>query len=141
MIALGMYMETSAPGPPKGFYEILRKKKIVLVEDDPWIQNGLKMFFRHVGCDLIGFETAAPALEMMAKEQVDIIITDYWLPDIDGLTLFRRVRDRQPEARCILITAYPSDGIRDEATRIGIHEFISKPLTIQKIEAALGRLI
>ncbi len=141
MIALGMHMEASAPGPPKGFYDILRKKRIVLVEDDPWIQNGLKMFFRHVGCDLIGFETAVPALEMLAKEQVDIIITDYWLPDIDGLTLFKRVREHQPEARCILITAYPSDGIREEAARLGIQEFISKPLTIQKIEAALGTLI
>lgn len=141
MIAYEMDMDASARDNSKGFYEILKKKKIVLVEDDPWIQNGLKMFFRHAGCDLIGFETAAPALEMLGKEQVDIIITDYWLPDIDGLTLFKRVRDHQPEVRCILITAYPSDTIREEATRLGIHQFISKPLTIQKIEAALGSLI
>lgn len=122
-------------------YERLKKMKIVLVEDDPWIQNGLRMFFRYHECDLCGFESGALAMEALAKERVDVVICDYWLPDLDGLTILRGVRERQPDAICILITAYPSEGLREEAFQLGVHDFIPKPLTIQKLEASLGALI
>ena len=124
-----------------GIYKKLKKMKVVLVEDDPWIQNGLKMFFRYHECSLSGFENGALALEALAKEDADIVICDYWLPDLDGLTILGKVRERQPKTICILITAYPSDAIRDEALRLGVHDFIPKPLTIQKLEASLGQLI
>lgn len=124
-----------------GLYERLKKMKIVLVEDDPWIQNGLRMFFRYRECDLCGFENGAVAMEALAKERADIVICDYWLPDLDGLTLLQKVRERQPDAICILITAYPSEGLREEALRLGIDDFIPKPLTIQKLETSLSALI
>jgi DNA-binding NtrC family response regulator len=122
-------------------YEKLQGMKVVLIEDDPWIQNGLRMYFQYQGCHLQGFENAALALESLAKERVDIIIIDYWLPDLDGLTLFQRLGAHQPDAIKILITAYPTAGVRSEAERIGVHDFIPKPLTIQKIETSLEALI
>jgi DNA-binding NtrC family response regulator len=118
-------------------HESLHGMKVVLVEDDESIQSGLGMFFKYHGCRLQGFEHAAPAMEELAKEGVDIIICDYWLPDMDGLTLLRKARKLQPDAVCILITAYPTTGLREEAARMGIHDFIEKPLTIQRLEKSL----
>jgi DNA-binding NtrC family response regulator len=68
---------------------------------------------------------------------VDIIISDYWLPDMDGLSLLRKAMQQQPNAVYILITAYATETIRAEAARMGVHDFIEKPLTIQRLEKSL----
>jgi DNA-binding NtrC family response regulator len=111
--------------------------KVVLVEDDEWIQSGLRMFFDYHGCRMRGFESAGPALEELKKGNVDIIISDYWLPDMDGLSLLRKAMQQQPNAVYILITAYATETIRAEAARMGVHDFIEKPLTIQRLEKSL----
>jgi len=132
---------SSLQGWRMNLYERLRKMKIVLIEDDPGIRNGLRTFFRYQGCRLQDFGNATLAMEALTKEKVDIIISDYWLPDMDGLTLLQQVRTRQPEAIRILITAYPTASTREEAARTGIHDYIEKPLTVQKLEKSLESLI
>ena len=122
-------------------YKRLQGMKVALIEDDQWIQNGLRMFFQYHGCRLMGFESALLAKDALRKEKVDIIICDYWLPDMDGLTLLAQVRKQQPNAIYILITAYGTEGLREEAVRLGIDDFIEKPLTIPKIEKSLEALI
>lgn len=122
-------------------YKCLQGMKVILIEDDHWIQNGLRMFFQYNGCNIVGYVNATMALDALSKEKFDIIISDYWLPDLDGLTLFSRVKERQPDAILILITAYPTPGLQEEAARMGIHEFLPKPLVISRLEKALEALI
>lgn len=122
-------------------YNRLQGMKVMLVEDDQWIQNGLRMFFQYNGCHLQGYGNATLAMEALTKEKFDIIISDYWLPDLDGLTLISRVKQLQPDAIFMLITAYPTTGLREEAFRMGIHDFLPKPLTIPKLEKSLEMLI
>ena len=122
-------------------HESLQGMKVALIEDDQWIQNGLRMFFQYNGCHLAGFENAMLAIETMAKEKFDIIISDYWLPDLDGLTLIARLKEHQPDALYVLITAYPTTGLQEEAARMGIHDFLPKPLTVPRIEKSLELLL
>ena len=121
--------------------ESLQGMKVALIEDDQWIQNGLRMFFQYNGCHLEGFENATLAIEAMAKEKFDIVISDYWLPDLDGLTLIARLKEHQPDALYLLITAYPTTGLQEEAARMGIHDFLPKPLTVPRIEKSLELLL
>jgi DNA-binding NtrC family response regulator len=122
-------------------YKCLQGMKVVLIEDDQWIQNGLRMFFQYHGCELLGFENATLAKDMLRKERVDIILCDYWLPDMDGLTLLGQIRKQQPDAITILITAYPTADLRDRAVQMGFDDFIEKPLTVGKLEECLTALI
>ncbi len=122
-------------------YKRLQGMKVILIEDDQWIQNGLRMFFQYNGCHLEGYMNATLAMEALAKDKFDIIISDYWLPDLDGLTLIMRAREHQPDAICILTTAYPTPGLQDAAAKMGVHEFLPKPLTIPKLEKSLELLI
>jgi DNA-binding NtrC family response regulator len=124
-----------------GLYKRLQGMKIILVEDDQWILNGLRMFFQYNGCHLKGFMNATLAMEALTNEKFDVIICDYWLPDLDGLTLFTRAREHQPDAICILTTAYPTAGLQEAAAKLGIHDFLPKPLTIPKLEKSLETLI
>jgi two-component system response regulator YesN len=56
---------------------------------------------------------------------------------MDGLSLLRKAMQQQPNTVCVLITAYATETIRSEAARMGIHDFIEKPLTIQRLEKSL----
>lgn len=121
-------------------HESLRGWKIALIDDDPWIQNGLRMYFRYIGCHVECFDNATQAIEAMMKEKFDIIVTDYWLSDLDGLAMVSRVKNEQPDALVLLITGYPTPELREEAIRMGV-DFLPKPLTIPRLEQSLEALI
>lgn len=119
----------------------LRNKKILLVDDDEWIRDSLTLYFCSEGCQLLALETAEEGIELLKRENYDIIISDYKLPGMDGLTFSKKIQEIRPNSIRILITAYGSDEIVSEAMRIGIHDFIEKPFTAKTIEGSLSRLI
>ena len=90
------------------------------MEDDPWIRNSLSIFLKQRGCLLAVCETAEEGMERLRKEAFRIILCDYRLPGLDGLVLLRFAREMQPEARRVLVTAFPAGDMIDEAERIGI---------------------
>ena len=85
--------------------------KILLVDDDEWIRDSLNILFEAEGCNLLALETAEEGIEAVEQQVYDIVISDYKLPGMDGLEFLRRVKDKQPNAVEILITAYGNDEI------------------------------
>jgi DNA-binding NtrC family response regulator len=115
--------------------------KIMLVEDDPWIRDALCLAFRNEGCSLVAFENAVEGIEAVKEQAFDIVISDYWLPDMDGLTFLKMVGSVQPKTLKIIITAYPTSQVTYEMNLMGIHDMIQKPFTIETMEKSLERLI
>ena len=115
--------------------------KILLVDDDEWIRDSLSLFFEAEGCNLLALETAEEGIEAIERQEYDIVISDYRLPGMNGLEFLKKVKDKQPEAVEILITAYGSDEILKEAKKMGVQDFISKPFTSENVEASLSRLL
>ncbi|CAB1058269.1 hypothetical protein D1BOALGB6SA_3025 [Olavius sp. associated proteobacterium Delta 1] len=115
--------------------------KILLINDDEWIRDSLSLLFEAEGCNLLTFETAEEGMEAVKKQAYDIVISDYKLPGTDGLEFFRRVKEKQPNAFEVLITAYANSEILKEAKMIGVKEFISKPFTSEDVETSLTRFV
>lgn len=124
-----------------GLFGKLRDMKILLVDDDEWIRDSLSVFFEAEGCHLLALETAEEALQVLNRQSYDIIISDYRLPDMDGLELFRLVKKSHPHSVKILFTAYGDTDIVSEADRIGIDDFIQKPFATEVIKESLNLLI
>jgi len=124
-----------------GLFRNLKDKKILLVDDDEWIRDSLTMYFDIEGCQIVAVRTAEEGLELLKQQGYDIILIDYKLPGIDGLTFSRKIREICPDAIKILITAYRSEKIVSEALTAGIHDLLDKPLTIKTIDDSLSRLI
>ena len=122
-------------------YDRIRNLKIMLVDDDEWIRDSLTVLFEAEGCDLLALETAEEGIEAIQQQTYDIVISDYKLPGMNGLEFLRRVKDKQPNAIEILITAYGNQEILKEAKMLGIRNFIPKPFTTENIETALSRFI
>jgi DNA-binding NtrC family response regulator len=119
----------------------LKTMKILLVDDDEWIRDSLRIFFEAEGCHIVALETAEEAMKELTCQDYDIIITDYRLPGMDGVEFFKQIKNSHPDSIKILITAYKSDVVVSEAKKAGVQHLIAKPFTSETIEASLSNLI
>ena len=124
-----------------GIFNRIKNMKILLVDDVEWIRDSLSLFFEAEGCNLLAFETAEEAIEAVKQQSYDIVISDYKLPGMDGLEFLRRVKEKQPNAFEILITAYANREICEEAKMVGVRDIIPKPFTSEDVETSLARVI
>jgi DNA-binding NtrC family response regulator len=119
----------------------LRKMNILLIDDDEWIRHSMGIFFEFEGCHLDAFETAEEGLEELKRKDYEVIIVDYRLPGMDGLTFLKLIKESSLHAMKILITAYGSEDTVSEAHKLGANDVIKKPFTIDSIEESLWRLL
>lgn len=122
-------------------FQKLKNMKLLLIDDDEWVRDSLCLFFESEGCHILALESAEEGLNVMNKQDFDIIMIDYHLPGLDGLEFLRRIQKGHPVAMKILITAYGSEKLFAEARKLGVHDYIPKPFTSEAIEASLNRLI
>ena len=118
-------------------FDRLREKKVMLIDDDRWIRNSLRLYFEGEGINLLALETAEEGLKELKKCPHDILIVDYRLPGIDGLEFFKLVQSSHPQAIKIIITAYKDQNIVSQASKIGINDFVEKPFSIHALEKVL----
>jgi DNA-binding NtrC family response regulator len=119
----------------------IREMKILLIDDDEWIRDSLSIFFEAEGCHVLALETAEEGLSAIKDQTFDLIIVDYKLPGLDGLEFLKRIRNSQPEAIKILITAYRNQNVVSAAKKLKIQGFIEKPFTSDTIMASLAYTI
>lgn len=122
-------------------FEELRHLKLLLVEDDEILRSSLELFFENEGCRLWARESAEEGLSVLREHLFDVVITDFRLPGMNGLDFLRTLQELQPGAQKILLTAYMNEEVLAEAFRLGVHEFIEKPLSTDDIEDALIRIL
>jgi DNA-binding NtrC family response regulator len=120
-------------------YQELGVKKILLIEDDPWTRDSLSLFFQIEGCLLEAAASAQEAIAALSSDRFDLILCEYLLPDMDGLSLLKLFGNSQPEAVKFLFTVYPTHQLVEEAGRHGVHDVIRKPFTVQTLEDSLKR--
>jgi len=116
----------------------LKDCKTLLVDDDEFIRDSLKIAFTTKGCPIRVAETAEDGLQAIKDEQFDIIISDFKLPGMNGLEFLKLATVTQPQAVNILITAYRDEYCFSEAIRIGVTEFIEKPFSVKALVALLA---
>ena len=114
--------------------------KILIVEDDPAIAEIHRRFVQR----LAGFEVLGVALTLFdAREQIailkpDLVLLDVWLPDGEGFSLLRELRQSGAHLDVILLTAAREAAALQEAMRLGVVDFILKPVVFERLRDTLG---
>jgi DNA-binding NtrC family response regulator len=116
----------------------LKQVKTLLVDDDEFIRDSLKIAFATKGCSMRVAETAEEGLQAIKEEQFDIIISDFRLPGMNGLDFLKLATVAHPQAVNILITAYRDEYLFSEAIRMGVTEFIDKPFSVKALAELLA---
>lgn len=115
--------------------------KLLLIDDDEWVRDSLRLFFESEGCRIVALETAEEGLTFAVRDPFDIIMVDYRLPGMDGLEFIKKLPANQVDTLKVIITAYGNEDLFYKAKKAGFHEFITKPFTTGTIEESLERLI
>ncbi len=114
--------------------------KILIAEDDVASMVVLKHILRKGGHQTCEVQTGLQAWEEIRSGDYDALVTDWMMPEMDGIELVGRVRTQIPRPILIvLITAIGSPDARDRALEAGADEFISKPYSVEEVVEALDR--
>ncbi len=120
------------------------KRKILLVEDEPSVRNGVQEWLSSDGYMIESVDSGEKALESLKREPYGVIVLDLRLPDIDGLQVFEIAKKIRPEIKGIIITAFPSKDTHERGKDLGILEYLPKPFKVDDLEklisAAMGEL-
>jgi len=102
--------------------------KILLIEDDLTYSKIISKFLEKNGYEVISSARVAEGLSFYEKHQIDLIITDYRLPDGTGMEVLDQVLKSQPELPVILITNYSDIRTAVKSMKMGAFEYITKPI-------------
>jgi DNA-binding NtrC family response regulator len=115
---------------------------VFVVDDDRGGRESLARALRKAGHEVEAFTDGREALERMESGTLpDIVLTDVRMPDVDGLSLLRRVKERSPDLPVILITGYGSIAGSFEAGRLGADLYLEKPLDIHEVRRRVAELV
>ena len=111
---------------------------ILIVDDEKHTRDGLRRLLEneydvYVAADIAG------AIDVLEREQIDILLTDLRLGNEDGMTLIDRALKMPHPPICIMMTAYGSVDIAVEAMKRGAYDFVTKPLNLDKVEMLIAR--
>jgi len=123
----------------KNLYKELGVERILLIGEDPWSRESLSTFFRIMECDMRSAENAMEAVVAVSRSRFDLILCEFQLPGMSGITLLKMLGNIQPGVIKFLITSYPVQKLAEEAVRSGIHEVIRIPFTVATLEDMLLR--
>jgi DNA-binding NtrC family response regulator len=117
-----------------------RRPVVLIVDDDRNTREGLQRALQRRYRVRLA-EDAARALEMLADNEVDVMLSDLRMPGLDGLGLLRRVQAQHPATICILLTAYGSVESAVEAMKQGARDFLTKPVNLDHLEMLVERAL
>ena len=123
--------------PPSRNVLGVSKPVVLIVEDDEVIGTELKTAIGSAGYDATWVTTGGSALAAAAKQPPDLILLDLGLPDIDGVTLGRRLRELVPLAVIVVLTARTAEFEVIVALDAGVDDYLTKPFRLAELLARL----
>jgi two-component system response regulator PilR (NtrC family) len=109
-------------------------KRILVVDDEQSMQELLGIMLRREGFEVLLAGSRATAAAALAKDPVDMVITDIRLPDGDGIEILRHVKAASPDTVVIVMTAFGSTEAAVGAMKLGAHDYLTKPFDVEELK-------
>lgn len=102
---------------------------VVLVDDEEMVVTSIKSFLTlETDYEIKGFTSPREALTYLESHHADVVVSDYLMPDLDGISFLAKVKECQPEATRILLTGYADKENAIKAINdVGLYQYIEKP--------------
>lgn len=126
----------------------MKKLNVLVVDDEAGIRSGINRILRNFtvgypfmeedfGFELIDAETGEQAIEIINKQEIDIVLLDNNLPGIHGIEVLEYIKNKSFDIYVMMITSYASLDLAVKATNNGAYNFVPKPFTPDELKAAM----
>ena len=115
-------------------------KKLLIVDDEYGSRQSLNAIFGGQYKVALA-ENATQALALLDQNRFDLVMLDYMMPDMDGVTLLKEIQARYPEVPFVMVSASSTVRPVVDAMRAGAFDFVTKPYDVQEIRAVVARAI
>lgn len=111
--------------------------QIMIIDKDKFVRESLSTFFCKGPFQLLIFKSACEGLNALKHQDIDVVVSDYCLPDMDGLTFLKQVAREKPGIPRVLMATMTNDEITLGVARAGIERFIEKPISVDALETII----
>jgi two-component system response regulator AtoC len=113
--------------------------RVLLVDDEPSVRVALRELVEGQGWEAMLARSGAEALLLL--DRADAVVTDFSMPEMDGMELLRTIHDRDESLPVILLTAHGSERLAVRAIKAGAYEYVTKPFEVDEMSVALERAV
>jgi len=117
------------------------RDKFLIVDDEDLIRWSLRQKITNWGYQVAEAADGKSALELVDKDEPDVVLLDIRLPDLNGLDVLRAIKEKHSRVVVIMMTAY---GVLEDAVtslRLGAYDFVSKPLNFEELSVTVGNAL
>ncbi|NNJ09305.1 response regulator [Chloroflexales bacterium ZM16-3] len=107
---------------------------VMIVEDDPATRRLYRFLLTSSGYTVFEAEDGMAALERLAEQPCDVIVTDMNMPRMGGIDLVRTLRQKNANVYVIMVTAFGTPDTEKLAYRAGVNEYLTKPFDFEELE-------
>jgi CheY-like chemotaxis protein len=110
--------------------------KILIVDDEPQVRRSIKLLLQYDGHEVTEVENGKLALARLAEQKFDLVITDYFMPEMRGDALIKHIRSQSPELPVLMISAH---GSQIGQGKIDADVMLGKPFSRSDLQGAVGQ--
>ena len=118
----------------------MKNFSILIVDDEKNVVNLLDKMLEKQGYSTYNAYNGKEALDIIDRNQIDIVISDIRMPEMDGIELLKEVKEVDSSIEFILITAFATLETAVEALRIGARDYITKPFNLEDVTIAIEKI-
>lgn len=116
-------------------------RNVLVVDDEQTVCNSCKKILTREGYNVEVALSGDEALNKIKGKGYDVLITDWKMPEVDGIEVAKRIKKENPDIEVVMITGYPSVESSVKAMRSGISDYVSKPFTPEELSEAVLRAL
>ncbi len=115
--------------------------KILLAEDDSDMRRFLVKALEKAGYAVQAFDNGASAYERLREEPFSLLLTDIVMPEMDGPTMLKVIRDKMPRLKIIFVSGYAEESVRRDIEDDQSVDFLPKPYSLDQINSKVKEVL
>ena len=122
-------------------YHTMKNYNILIIDDEKSQRDILQGYLSKKGYKVFTAESGSQGIKIINENLVDIVLSDYKMPEMTGLEILAKVSQINPEISFVIITAYGTVENAVNAMHLGAYDYLSKPVNLDELDLLIARII